>query len=511
MLTYTRFAYTDQATRRRISNAATPKPGAFDAEWAELHLAPMRMRGRAELPEALLILNSVKQGLTVGGTLRTRTFLAPFGCEEIEVVNGEEEDKSAGILIIQKFPEWAETEKQGPSRSKKDTSEGDDGQGGSRRTEEPMQQGKDQADREDDKASTGGISSLDFNFLSDFENNADTLEVAEPADEGTSTLELPPAFREMERNLPESSYPGNSKDNEQRLLMEPPRRRRIEGAARVPFLGTLPEEGWEVHHRDHENGTGCRLDRAAFMEEVWTVVQSYGTQSILKEGLNRPLMREVLDKLDECEGRLSELLIDSATVECEVNSPIKMTPQEDKGEVVYLSRTRKGTMRSKLVIDKINEMKIKIASKVIPRRAGKTKVDLEISIRAVNSAKRKRVEEVKDLGKEDYQLPGTDRMLTDVALFVTFGAESFVKGPVMLLTEGIQKLRLDGLPTLIAITHGNLGGLMKLTRYPKQMIGDVMKFDVKKATVSWNKIRDLRHTRIKSNLRGEWITSTWMN
>ena len=54
-----------------------------------------------------------------------------------------------------------------------------------------------------------------------------------------------------------------------------------------------------------------------------------------------------------------------------------------------------------------------------------------------------------------------------LALFVTFGAESFVKGPVMLLTEGIQNLRLDGLLTLIAITHGSLGGLMKLTRYPE--------------------------------------------
>ena len=49
------------------------------------------------------------------------------------------------------------------------------------------------------------------------------------------------------------------------------------------------------------------------MEEVWTVVQSYGIQSILKIGLNRPLMREVLDYLDECEGRVSELLFDSAT------------------------------------------------------------------------------------------------------------------------------------------------------------------------------------------------------
>ena len=107
----------------------------------------------------------------------------------------------------------------------------------------------------------------------------------------------------MKRNLPESSSLGNSRNNEQRLFMKSPRRRRIEGSARVPFLGTLPEEECEVHHRDHENRTGCRLNRVAFMEEVWTVVQSYGTQSILKTGLNRPLMWEVLEKLDECEGR----------------------------------------------------------------------------------------------------------------------------------------------------------------------------------------------------------------
>ena len=50
----------------------------------------------------------------------------------------------------------------------------------------------------------------------------------------------------------------------------------IEGTARVPFLGTLPEEEWEVHHRDHENRTGCSMVRVAFMEEVWTVSQSYG-------------------------------------------------------------------------------------------------------------------------------------------------------------------------------------------------------------------------------------------
>ena len=63
---------------------------------------------------------------------------------------------------------------------------------------------------------------------------------------------------------------------------------------------------------------------------------------MLKIGLNRPLIREILNKLDEREGRLSELLIDSATDESEVSSPIKPTQQEGSNEVVYLSRTRKG-------------------------------------------------------------------------------------------------------------------------------------------------------------------------
>ena len=127
-------------------------------------------------------------------------------------------------------------------------------------------------------------------------------------------------------------------------------------------------------------------------------------------------MREVLEKLDECEGRLSELLIDSATDESEANSPIMMTPQEDKGEVLYLSRTRKGTMRSKMVTDRINEMKMKLGSKVKLRKTGKTKVDSETSMKAVSSAKRKRVEEAMDLGQGDDRFSGTDRMLTDVAM-----------------------------------------------------------------------------------------------
>ena len=123
-----------------------------------------------------------------------------------------------------------------------------------------MQQDPDQAEKEDNKASTGGVTSLEFNFLSDFESGADALETTEQADEGNSTQEPPLAFMQTNRTLPESGSPSNSKDNEQRFLMESPRRRRTEGAARVPFFGTLPEEKWEVHHRDHEKRKGCGME-----------------------------------------------------------------------------------------------------------------------------------------------------------------------------------------------------------------------------------------------------------
>ena len=139
----------------------------------------------------------------MGGTLQTRTMLAPFGCKEVKVVHGEEEDQSAGTLVVPKFPDGVGGEEQGPSSSGRNPRR-DDGQGGSRRLEEPMQQDPDQAEKEDDKASTGGMSSLDFNFLSDFENGTDTLKATtEPADARTSTLEPPSAFMETNRNLPE--------------------------------------------------------------------------------------------------------------------------------------------------------------------------------------------------------------------------------------------------------------------------------------------------------------------
>ena len=224
-----------------MTNTANANPERFEEEWAKLDLAPMNLRGKADLQEAALIVMNVKPELTISGKLLTRTALAPFSCEEVKIKHGEEE-KSAGRLVIPKFPDGTRIEEQDPSSSgrnqKRDDKERED-----RRSQELMQQDPDQAGKDDEKASTGGMSSLDFNFLEDFEVETGTLEgTAESAEDETSSLEPPSAFMDLSRNLPASSSPGKFETIEKKLLMESPRRRRKESLARVPFLGKLPEE-----------------------------------------------------------------------------------------------------------------------------------------------------------------------------------------------------------------------------------------------------------------------------
>ena len=62
---FTQFAYMDEMTRKLMNNAATPKPRRLDEEWAKLDLAPMVMRGKANLQEASLVSIKVKPELMV--------------------------------------------------------------------------------------------------------------------------------------------------------------------------------------------------------------------------------------------------------------------------------------------------------------------------------------------------------------------------------------------------------------------------------------------------------------
>ena len=83
----------------------------------------------------------------------------------------------------------------------------------------------------------------------------------------------------------------------QTLLHESPRRRKIEETKRVSFPSTLPEEEWERYQSKLERKTGVTWNRVTFMERKWDVIRRYGTQSVMKVGLNQPIMREVLEKI----------------------------------------------------------------------------------------------------------------------------------------------------------------------------------------------------------------------
>ena len=71
----------------------------------------------------------------------------------------------------------------------------------------------------------------------------------------------------------------------QRLLHESPRRRKIEESMKISFLSTLPEEEWERYQMELEGKTGATWCRVNFMEKSWDVIRRYGTQSIMKVGI----------------------------------------------------------------------------------------------------------------------------------------------------------------------------------------------------------------------------------
>ena len=187
--------------------------GRFDEEWAKLDLAPMIMRGKADLPEASIILTSVKPELTVGGTLQIRTMLPPFGYEEVKVV------QSAGSLVVPKFPDGARDEEQGPSSSGKNPRR-DDGQGGIRRSEEPMQQDSINSRKRTIRLRQDGCPT----WTSISSSTLKTARTRWKQRLSRQTRELPhwnppSAFMGTNRNLSESSSPSNSKNTEQKLLM----------------------------------------------------------------------------------------------------------------------------------------------------------------------------------------------------------------------------------------------------------------------------------------------------
>ena len=79
-----------------------------------------------------------------------------------------------------------------------------------------------------------------------------------------------------------------------------------------------------------------------------------------------------------------------------------------------------------------------------------------------------------------------------LSLYVALGYESFVKGPLVLFTQELADLRLDGLLTLIRITYGRLGGSFVLLRYPEQLQGPMREFDTQMKLASYRKLKNSR-------------------
>ena len=86
-------------------------------------------------------------------------------------------------------------------------------------------------------------------------------------------MEPPSAFMNAAQNFLESSSSGKNKFHTEKHSTESQHRGKKEVAARVSFLGTLPKEEWKVLHPNLEIKTGCGMNRVAFLEEVWPVLQ----------------------------------------------------------------------------------------------------------------------------------------------------------------------------------------------------------------------------------------------
>ena len=136
---------------------------------------------------------------------------------------------------------------------------------------------------------------------------------------------------------------------------------------------------------------------------------------------------------------------------------------------------------------------MKLGSKVTLTKAGETKVDSEISMKAVNSAKRKRVEEAVDLGQGDDRLPGTDRMSTDVAMvppilmagmksasYKTKTSDRTLTGAMLemeILSQcGESKLK-DFKPSPMNHGKGSVVGLLVLVEYNRLTVSKTVSVD----------------------------------
>ena len=237
----------------------------------------------------MVILEVVKE--CRGGTYITIDDLAPCGDESVEFLVNDELFYHAEDLTVPARPDSGMNMRQGPSGHgpKPDTND-----------DELMYQDDDHMEGKGEKSGGLDLGALERDLLEYQFSEDDNGEV-----DGNLLLMTPSSFMSPTREAPASlssvdpmslAMDYRSRDL-QKLLHESPRRRRIEETMRVSFLSTLPEEERERYQSELERKAGVTWSRVTFMKRTWDVIRRYGTQSVMKVGLSKPIMREVLENL----------------------------------------------------------------------------------------------------------------------------------------------------------------------------------------------------------------------
>ena len=273
--------------------------------------------------------------------------MAPHGEEPVEIVLNDQVFYHAGELAIPARPDAGVDMRKDPSGPGPRPDNGGDANKENHGEDDPME-GK------SDRMSEFDLGALEIDLL-EYDFN-ETLVLMTPSSFMSPTKEPPASQSPVESMSLVEAY---ERKGESKLLRESPRRGRIDESMRVAFLGTLPEEEWERYQSELERETGQVWTRVAVMESTWSIIRRYGTQSVMRVGLNQPIMREVIEKM--MESTESDVMTESVTEESAEESPIM------QGRPVR--RARKGLKKYK----SMRKLKERVNDKVTNPKVVKSK------------------------------------------------------------------------------------------------------------------------------------------
>ena len=281
------FTFPDAWSRKKIKAPPSRRPVWNDVYAPTDDLSRLRWSGEVKV----VMLEVAKE--CGGGLYITVEDLAPHGEESVEFLVNDELFYHAGDLTAPARPDSGVDTRQGPSQMDQDE---DDTRV---KTERPGETDLGALERD----------LVEYRFSEDDDGEVDgSLLLMTPSSFMSPTKE---ALADLSPVDPISQARECRSRDPQRMLHESPRRRKIEESMRVCFLSTLPEEEWERYQSELERKTGATWSRVNFMERSWDVIRRYGTQSIMKVGLNQPIMREVLEKI--MNSMESDVLTESVT------------------------------------------------------------------------------------------------------------------------------------------------------------------------------------------------------